>query len=233
LDLFEFNFLTTIDDALVTKFGNDFRATVKKDFGLRDLDTFNKTVFENFRDSIKNWVNNRYYDISQSNFGKPSEKRFDDCEQYPFGDLLNEIQNILNNCISFNIKSLKRRSVNYTQIPKEFGIVELRKQIQDNLDSFQTKVDIKKNVYSPSSATAMVGGTQVLPPITPIKEVVVPVDPPKPAIVPSVVVPEQPVITIPKTAPTGNTKEFVEIKNSDTGLSQQPTKPIRVASEQT
>jgi hypothetical protein len=237
LDSFEFNFLTTIDDALVAKFGNDFRATVRKDFGLRDLDAFNKTVFENFRDSIKNWVNNRYYDISQSNFGKPSEKRFDDCEQYPFIDLLNEIQNILNNCISFNIKSLKRRSVNYTQIPKEFGIVELRKQIQDNLDSFQTKVDIKKNVYSPNSATATIGGTRLLPPIITTKEVIVAVDPPNPPITPTVE-PLQPPVTSPPvielpTNSIGNVRGIIEIMNYDTGLPQNPIKPIRDISEQT
>ena len=233
LDSFEFNFLSTIDDALVAKFGNDFRQTIRKDFGLRDLDAFNKIVFQNFKDSITYWVNNRYYDISQSNFGKPSEIRFDDCEQYPFVDLLKEIQNILNNCIKVNIKSLKRRSVNYTQIPKEFGIVELRKQIQDNLDSFQTKVDIKKNVYSPGSATATIGGTQVLPPITPVKEVVVAVDPPQPPKAAPIVIPEQPIITPPTTAPTGNAREVVEIKNYDPGLPTQPTKPIRVVAEQT
>jgi hypothetical protein len=202
LDSFEFNFLSTIDDALVAKFGNDFRATVRKDFGLRDLDAFNKRVFENFRDSVKNWVNNRYYDISQSTFGKPSEIRFNDCEQYPFRDLLNEIQNILNNCIAFNIKSLKRRSINYTQIPKEFGIVELRKQIQDNLDAFQTKVDIKRNIYSPDSATATISGTQLLPPITTVKEVKVAVDPPKPPVAPKVEPAPQPVTPPPaKVAP--------------------------------
>ena len=233
LDSFEFNFLSTIDDALVAKFGNDFRQTIRKDFGLMDLDSFNKRVFQNFKDSITNWANNRYYDISQSNFGKPSEIRFDDCEQYPFSDLLVEIQNILNNCIKVNIKALKKRSVNYTQIPKEFGIVELRKQIQDNLNSFQTKVDIKKNVYSPDSATSMVGGTQVLPPIVTTKEVVVPVDPPQPPKIEPILVPEQPVIIPPTTAPTGNTREVVEIKNYDPGLPSTPTRPIRVVAAQT
>ena len=187
---------------MVAKFGNDFRATVRKDFGLRDLDSFNKRVFENFRDSVKNWVNNRYYDVSQSNFGAVSEIRFDDCEQYPFSGLLNEIQNILNNCIQFNVKSLKRRSVNYTQIPKEFGIVELRKQIQDNLESFQTKVDIKKNVYSPGAATATISGTQLLPPITTVVEVPVAVDPPiTPIIKKPVVAPKEPVVDPPVIAP--------------------------------
>jgi hypothetical protein len=224
LDSFEFNFLNTIDDALVAKFGNDFRATVRKDFGLRDLDTFNKRVFENFRDSVKNWVNNRYYDISQSTFGKPSEIRFDDCEQYPFRDLLNEIQNILNNCIAFNIKSLKRRSVNYTQIPKEFGIVELRKQIQDNLDSFQTKVDIKRNIYSPGSVTATVSGTQVLPPIITTKDVVVAVDPPKPPVAPKVEPPQPPVTPPPaKVAlPPVETKPFDDVVVRGGGATFRP-----------
>jgi hypothetical protein len=232
LDSFEFNFLSTIDDALVAKFGNDFRATVKKDFGLRDLDTFNKRIFEHFRDSVKNWVNNKYYDISQSNFGKPSEIRFDDCEQYPFQTLLNEIQNILNNCISFNIKSLKRRSVNYTQIPKEFGIVELRKQIQDNLDSFQTNVDIKKNVYSPNLATATIGGTQVLPPIEKVKEVPV-LEPVKPPVTITVDIPTPPVTPPAVVAPpTGNNREFVEVKSYDQGLPPTPRIPIRIQSEQ-
>ena len=222
LDSFEFNFLSTIDDALVAKFGNDFRATVRKDFGLRDLDAFNKRVFENFRDSVKNWVNNRYYDISQSTFGKPSEIRFNDCEQYPFRDLLNEIQNILNNCIAFNIKSLKRRSVNYTQIPKEFGIVELRKQIQDNLDSFQTKVDIKKNVYSPNAATTTISGTQVLPPIVKVKEVPV-LEPAKPPVAKTVEPPQPPVTPPAKVAPPPvETKPFDDVVVRGGGATFRP-----------
>lgn len=178
LDKFESNSLSVIDDALIAKFGNDFRAVVRHDFGLRDLDGFNKRIFENFRDSIRNWVNNRYYDVSQSNFGKPSETRFEDCEQYDFNMLLTEIQSILNNCISANIKTLKRRGVNYNQIPKEFGIVELRKQIQDNLESFQTRVDIKRNIYSPDLASVNVVGTSELPPIQTIIETPIRIEPP-------------------------------------------------------
>jgi len=178
LDKFEFNSLNVIDDALVAKFGNDFRATIRKDFGLRDLDTFNKRIFENFRDSIKNWLNNNYYDISQSTFGKQSETRFEDCEQYDFNMLLVEIQSILNNCISFNIKTLKRRNIDFKQLPKEFAIVELRKQIQDNINSFGTKVDIKRNIYSPDLASVNVTGTKDLPPIETIVEKQVTIEPP-------------------------------------------------------
>jgi hypothetical protein len=188
LDKFESDSLSKIDDALVAKFGNDFRATMQKDFGLRDVDTFNKRIFDNFRDSIKYWLNNRYYDISQSNFGKPSEIRFIDCDQYSFNTLMNDISNILNNCISYNIKTLKRRAIDYTNLPKEFAVVELRKQIQDNLNSFQTNVDIKRNVYAPDVVDLRVQGTTEL---TPIKTVVK-IEKPIKVIPPPVIIAEPP-----------------------------------------
>lgn len=192
LDKFESDSLTTIDDALVAKFGNDFRETIRKDFGLRDLDAFNKRIFDNFRDSIKNWLNNKYYDISESNFGKPSEVRFLDCEQYSFQTLMGDISNILNNCISYNIKTLKRRAIDYTNLPKEFQIVELRKQIKDNLSSFQTNVDIKRNVFVPEKVDLRVKGTTELAPIRTVTRVEVPV-----AVTPPPVIP----IPIPKVIP--------------------------------
>jgi len=173
LDKFEAGSLSVIDDVLVAKFGNDFRSVLRKDFGLRDLDIFHKRIFDNFRDSIKNWVNNRYYDVSQSTFGKPSEMRFESCGQYDFNMLLGEIQSILNNCIQFNTKALQRRQVDIKQLPKEFGIVELRKQIQNNLDSFGTKIDIKRNIYMPDKVDVTVTGTSALPPIKNIKEVLI------------------------------------------------------------
>ena len=173
LDKFEAGSLSVIDDALVAKFGNDFRDVLRKDFGLRNLDNFHKIIFENFRDSIKNWVNNKYYDVTQPTFGKPSEIRFENCGQYDFNILMNEIQSILNNCITFNTKSLQRREVNIKQLPKEFAIVELRKQIQNNLDSFNTKIDIKRNIYMPDKVDVTVTGTNELPPIKTTKEVVI------------------------------------------------------------
>jgi len=186
LDKFEAGSLSVIDDALVAKFGNDFRDVLRKDFGLRNLDNFHKRIFENFRDSIKNWVNNKYYDVTQPTFGKPSEIRFENCGQYDFNILMNEIQSILNNCITFNTKALQRREVNIKQLPKEFAIVELRKQIQNNLDSFSTKIDIKRNIYMPDKVDITVTGTNELPPIKTTKEVIItepdltPIPSPKP-----------------------------------------------------
>jgi hypothetical protein len=59
------------------------------------------------------------------------------------------MKNILNNCVSFNIKTLKRRSVQYNIVPKEFAVVELRKDIKNTLDSFDTFVEKKKTIFRP------------------------------------------------------------------------------------
>lgn len=200
LDVFESNSLTKIDNIMVNKFGNDFVSILRKDFGIRNFSEFRTRIFENFRDSIKNWVNNRYYDISESSFGKPSEIRFEDCEKYEFNMLLAEMQSILNNCISYNIKSLKRRSVEFNQLPKEFAVVELRKQIQDNLVSFNTYNEVKRNVFTNDSINVNIGGISELPPITTTveKKIELPivvdspppvVDVPEPKIEPPVIAP--------------------------------------------
>jgi len=149
LDDFESRALTTIDDVMVNKFGNDFINILRKDFGLRDFKEFRTRIFVNFRDSIKNWLNNKYYDISDSTFGKPSEIRFIDCDQYEFTSLLDDMKNILNNCISFNIKTLRRRDVQYNVVPKEFAVVELRKDIKNVIDSFITFEEKKKTIFRP------------------------------------------------------------------------------------
>jgi len=192
LDKFEAGSLSVIDDSLVAKFGKDFREVLRKDFGIRDLDTFHKRIFENFRDSVKHWVNNKYYDITQPTFGKPSEIRFESCGQYDFNMLMGEIQSILNNCITFNTKALQKRKVDIKQLPKEFAIVELRKQIQNNLDTFNTKIDIKRNIYVPEKVDVTVTGTSELPPIKTIKEVTVVENTPTPTPPPASTAPPAP-----------------------------------------
>jgi hypothetical protein len=196
LDTFEFSSLSTIDDALVNKFGNDFKSTLKKDFGLSDLDAFRDKIFRDFKDSVTYWVNNKYYDITQSNFGKPSEIRFVDCDQYDFNLLLSEIRNILNNCISANTKVLKRRVVNYKEVPQEFAVVELRKQITDNLERFQTRVEIKRNVYAPDKVDLSIAGVRDLPPIIKVLDKIVAVEP---DVIPAPIAP--PIIPTPEPEP--------------------------------
>ena len=106
-------------------------------------------------------VNNREYIISESNYGKPSITRFEDCEQYEFTKLTLEIQNILRNCIDYNTKTLNRRNITIKVLPKEFEITELKKEIKDlvgNIVIADTKV---RNVYNPQNVKLDVKGISV------------------------------------------------------------------------
>jgi hypothetical protein len=150
LNAYENSFLTKIDSYLESKFGNDFFRILRKDFGLTKFDNFRTKIFEDFKLSVGYYLTNKYYNVGESNFGKQSETRFDDYEVYDYDLMLSEIQNILNNCIDNNSKVLKRRSVEVKQLPKEFAITELQKQIQNNLESFSTFTETKVNVYSPT-----------------------------------------------------------------------------------
>jgi hypothetical protein len=149
INSFEETFLAKIDSALETKCGKDFFIILKKDFGLSGFANIRTKMFTDFKTSIEYYLNNKYYDITQSTFGKPSNVRFEDYDIYNFDDILKETQNILYKCVDINLKSLKRRDVGLKTLPKEFAITELKKLIKNNLDSFGTYSETKKNVYSP------------------------------------------------------------------------------------
>jgi len=170
LDSFESNYLDSITNLMVNRFGKDFESVLRKDFGLSNFDGFKKRIFSDFKTSITHWVNNREYDVSQSNYGKPSSIRFEDCEQYDFKVLLNEIQNILRNCIEQNTKTLKRRDITIKALPKEFEITTLKKQVEDLVGNVSIKEERVRNVYNPKNVTLDVKG------INPPKEIVVPIE---------------------------------------------------------
>jgi len=149
INSFEQTFLDKIDAALETRYGKDFFSILKKDFGLSGFTNIRTKIFTDFKTSIEYYLNNKYYDITQSTFGKPSNMRFEDYDIYDFNDILKEAQNILYKCVDINLKSLKRRDVGLKTLPKEFAITELQKLIQNNLNSFSTYSETKKNVYSP------------------------------------------------------------------------------------
>ena len=149
MNSFEGTFLDKIDSALETKYGKDFFIILKKDFGLSGFTNIRTKIFTDFKTSIEYYLNNKYYDITQSTFGKASNIRFEDYDIYNFDDILKETQNILYKCVDINLKSLKRRDIGLKNLPKEFAITELQKQIQNNLNSFSTYSETKKNVYSP------------------------------------------------------------------------------------
>jgi hypothetical protein len=155
LNSFDNTFLDKINSHLETKYGKDFFNILKKDFGLNNFDILRNKISNDFKQSMDYYLNNKYYKISESTFGKPSEIKFEDCDVYDFEYMLVEIQNILSNCIDFNLKSLKRRELNLKTLPKEFAITELQKQIQNNLDSFNTQTTLKRNVYSPDGTEAV------------------------------------------------------------------------------
>lgn len=167
---FENNFLSKIDSALETKFGKDFFNTLKKDFGLSNFSNLKQKIFNDFKTSVDYYLNNKEYDITNSNFGKQSTIRFEGCDYYDFNIILSETQFILNNCVSVNLQSLKRRDVGIKNLPKEFAVIELQKQIQNNLNSFDTFTEKKRNVYSPAGVTTVfndVTASVVTPPTIP------------------------------------------------------------------
>jgi hypothetical protein len=159
LNSFDNTFLDKINSQLETKYGKDFFNILKKDFGLSNFNIIRDKISNDFKQSIEYYLNNKYYKISESTFGKPSEIRFEDCEVYDFNDMLSTMQNILTECINYNLKSLKRRELNLKTLPKEFAITELQKQIQNNLDSFNTFTQTKRNVYSPDGVAAVFNDT--------------------------------------------------------------------------
>jgi hypothetical protein len=171
LNSFENNFLSKIDDELVNKFGNDFFITLKTDFGLNNFDNIKSKIFNDLKQSITYYLTNKYYNLEESNFGAASFNRFDDYEVYDFNIITNEIQNILNTAININLQSLKRRDVNIDGLPKEFAIAELQKEIQNNLDSFNTFTEKKRNTYSPDGTSNVFNdvNTGFVEPTYPIK----------------------------------------------------------------
>jgi hypothetical protein len=226
LDSFEKTSLQSIDDTLVAKFGNDFQSVLKKDFGLSNFNVFKSKIFTDFRDSVNHWLNNKNYDIAQSTFGSPSEKRFDDCEQYDFNYLLNEIKNILNNSITFNIKTLSRRVVKYEKLPVEFAVEEVRKQIQNLVEAYDTKVEIVRNVYSPELVAVSFEGIPNVTPPTPV-EVISP-QPPALQPPPKVIIkePEAPATMpdpTPQTTTDRGTSEQITTTGGGTGEQTIPT----------
>lgn len=149
INSFENTFLEKIDSALETKFGKDFFNTLRKDFGLTKFSDLRTKIYKDFKISVDYYLNNKAYNIKEQNYGKPSNIKFENCDSYDFNQMLSEIRTILFNCVDFNLQFLKRRSVDIKTLPKEFSIVELQKQAQNNLNTFNTYTEVKRNVYNP------------------------------------------------------------------------------------
>jgi hypothetical protein len=178
LDGFEANYLDSITNLMVNRFGNDFEAILRKDFGLSNFSAFKKRIFSDFKTSITYWLTNREYDVAQSNYGKQSVMRFEDCEQYDFQLLLNDMQRILRDSIEYNTKTLKRRDITIKALPKEFEKTEIKKQIEDLVGNIAIKEEKIRNVYNPKNVVLEIKGTN------PPKEIIVPIElPPTPIVI--------------------------------------------------
>lgn len=144
LDLYQSQYLEKIDSALETKFGKDFFAVLKSDFGLSKFADLRTKIFSDFRTSVTYYLENRYYTLGDSTFGAPSEIRFDNCERYNFNVILGDIESILINCINVNLSFLIRRTIDIKRIPKEFKKITFDKTIKDTVDRLGDPVkDIK------------------------------------------------------------------------------------------
>lgn len=140
LDLYQTQYIEKIDTALETKFGKDFFAILKRDFGLSKFADLRTKIFSDFKTSVTYYLENRYYTLGDSTYGKPSEIRFENCEKYEFQSILNDIENILSNSVNFNMSFLKRRTEIKKTVQREFAKVDINKKVTDTTDIFNNPV---------------------------------------------------------------------------------------------
>ena len=148
LGSFQNNFLDSVTYKLESKYGGDFVKSLRKDFGLRDFNDLETRIYNDFKLAVSYYLDNKYYELGESNFGKPSPMRFDECNQYDFEPIIEEIKKILFKSIEINTTFLKRRSLNVVETPKEFTQVDLANQIQNVLNVVQTPVKSANIVYT-------------------------------------------------------------------------------------
>jgi len=228
LDSFEVTYLESITSLMVNRFGKDFESILRKDFGLSNFSAFKKRIFLDFKTSVAYWLTNKEYIISESNYGKPSIIRFEDCEQYEFSKLKLEIQNILRNCIDYNTKTLNRRSINIKVLPKEFEITELKKEIKDLVGNIVINDSKVRNVYNPQNIKLDVKGVSVKETpiqITPAPIIkILPIEPPIKIITPIDFEPIEAIKTLPIESPIEvKPIEVKPIKVIEPPLEPQPT----------
>lgn len=131
-------------------YGKEYFSLLKRDFGISAFDDLSRRIYEDFKTSVNYYLTNRYYHIGETNYGKQETKmRFESCENYNFNKIIEEIKDILFDCIIHDTTFIKKRNVNVKRTSKEFGITTLRKDIKDNLDTFKVEKHKKRNVYNP------------------------------------------------------------------------------------
>ena len=92
--------------AIVRRSKGHSESVVRFDKVAINLDTRHVEV-----NGIQVHLTNKEYDVTNPNFGKDSNIRFYDYEQYDYQQLINEISNILLNVIKVNSTTFKRRDI--------------------------------------------------------------------------------------------------------------------------
>jgi hypothetical protein len=77
---------------------------------------------------------------------------------------------ILRNCIDYHTKTLKRRDIAITTLPKEFEITQLKKDVKDLVGNITINENKVRNVYNPINVELNPKGTQIINPPIKIKE---------------------------------------------------------------
>jgi len=111
VDSFDNSFLSKVDDYLISQYGKDYINVLKKDFGVSDFEGYKKIIMQNFKESVRYFLTNKEYKLGSSNFGKESNIRFFDYEQYEYQAIMGEISNILLDSIRYNSRIFKRRDI--------------------------------------------------------------------------------------------------------------------------
>lgn len=111
VDSFDNSFLSKVDDYLISQYGKDYINVLKKDFGVMDFEGYKKRIIQNFKDGVRYFLTNKGYKPGDTDFGKQSNIRFIDYEQYEYQYLINEINNILLDSIKYNSANFKRRDI--------------------------------------------------------------------------------------------------------------------------
>ena len=208
LDNYEINFLEKIDTILQNRFGEEFFNVLKTDFGLSKFTDLRTKIFREFKTSVTYYLENKYYTITDSNFGQPSAIRFESCEKYDFNLLMGDIQSILSNCIDANMGFLKRRDIPISSIQKEFQQTELSKQILNTLESFNNPVSnvnvvFNRELLTPANVTPMpINNEPVIQIVEPAPIIEQPIDlgPPIQTVEPiEVILPAEPITIIEPT----------------------------------
>ena len=173
---FDKKFFGSIDSTLQSRYGNDYINTLKVDFGLKNFEDFKKRIYEDFVTSVEYYLTNRYYDINESNFGKTSETRFEDCDQYDFITIVTEMQSILYKCVSKSTSFLKRRDFSIKTVPQEFKAVDITPDVI-NVTNISAPAQIVTTVYDAESvvdeppaneSVDVVNNIETIPPPAPV-----------------------------------------------------------------